>query len=1145
MRAGENLVAVDNRFLDLPRVPDLPPRDTDRWWMSALPAVGSLGAVGFLALAPRSPFIYIAGGLIVAVSIAMVAGNYARSRRDKREGRTVVRDRFLAELNHTRAAMHAADARRRASQATAIISGSTLHVPMATADLDRDESTIVTGECPDPFCHLRLEQFVARTRTVADIPVRYPLAATTVISGAAQHTRGFARQVARRLVLDFESHEVRIAVLTRNPHRWTQLRWAPQHRHPEFVDDVGAARLVADSSVAMVELLTSIEEPVLLITDTPSLLNDALIPRARWCLVLESSGREADVAIDARLVRHRDMPRALPPIACSAAELEAACRSAAAREHPARAMHSAASDEVLRPLLGWGPDGPVHLDIRESSTGGSGPHGMLIGVTGSGKSEVLRTIVAGLLSVHPPDELALLLIDFKGGATFEPFTELPHTAGVVTNLEDDPALVDRVLTALSAELRRRQRLVRTAGVASIDELPATTPTPRLLVVVDEFSELLATHADAIDVLVQVGRLGRSLGVHLLIASQRVDEGRLKGLEAHLTYRIALRTQSVVESRNVLGTADAATLTSVPGHGFLRCGSAVPIAFEARYTGDPYVAPTREHGHTHLRPKPLTYRNGRLRAAAHTGSRPTILQHVIATAAAMPGVRSPIWVPPPPAPHHRDLYPDVQVRTERGFGTVRDPAMCAAIGTVDRPDLQRTEIGTVNLSSGHLAIVGTTRSGSTTLAQTALLSLALRHTPDELNLYLIEAAPAAFANLKRLPHVAEYASDSQRVAATVRRVEAIVSQREQGAHCAAAVVLAIDGYARFRDRHDPLDTIVLDIARRGLSVGVYLVATTHRWLDLPARLRELFGNRIEMRLGDPIESEIDRRSAALVPRGQPGRGLTQDGHPLYAAAGDPTEIVGQIVRHWHGSRARGLPQLPTVLTTGNLSTDVTDRGLCVAVDRSSARPILLPELAPYTLIIGDAGSGRTSILRSLGRQHVRRGAKVLVVDPRRRLLDAFEPQHQLGYAATPSATAELIEGLATGLERRMPPADITADALREQTWWSGPQLHLIVDDYDLATMVGTSLAPLRRFLPYAADIGLRVTVARRASGAVAAMHDEVLSVLRDLGACGLLMSRAHDEGPLLGVRPGPARWGTGVFVGPGRDEVDIQAIVETA
>ncbi|WP_134322891.1 type VII secretion protein EccCb [Cumulibacter soli] len=1144
MRAGENLVAVDNRFLNLPEVPDLPSRGSNPWWMSALPAVGSLGAVGFLALAPRSPFIYIAGGLIVAVSIAMVAGNYARNRRDKREGKAVIRDRFLAELNHTRAAMRADDALLRASKATATISGSTLHVPMATDTLDRDESTILTGERPDPFCHLRLEQFVARTRAVRDIPVRYPLAAATVISGAAQDTRGFARQVARRLVLDFEPHEVRIAVLTAHPHRWTQLRWAPQHRHPVLVDDVGAARLVADSSAAMADLLTSIEEPVLLIADTPSLLSDALIRQARWCLILQPAGHEADVAIEARSLRHRDMPRALPSIPCSAAELEAACRSAAAREHPARAMHSDTSDEVLRPLLGWGPDGPVHLDIRESSTGGSGPHGMLIGVTGSGKSEVLRTIVAGLLTVHTPGELALLLIDFKGGATFEPFTDLSQTAGVVTNLEDDPALVDRVLMALSAELRRRQRLLRTAGVAGIDDLPAAMSTPRLLVVVDEFSELLAAHADAIDVLVQIGRLGRSLGVHLLIASQRLDEGRLKGLEAHLTYRIALRTQSVAESRSILGTADAATLPNTPGHGFLRCGSADPTAFKARYTGDPHVTPTRAHRDTQLQPKPLTYRNGRLCAAAHTASGPTILQHVIATAAATPGVRLPIWAPPPHLPHHRDLYPDLQVRADRGFGTVRDPAMCAAIGTVDRPDLQRTEIGTVNLSSGHLAIVGTTRSGSTTLAQAALLSLALRHTPDELNLYLIEAAPAAFANLKALPHVAECSSDTQRAAAVIRRIEAIVSQREQGAHSTAAVLLAIDGYARFRDRHDALEAIVLDIARRGLSVGVYLVVTTHRWLDLPARLRELFGNRIEMRLGDPIESEIDRRSAALVPRGQPGRGLTQDGHALYGAGGDPTQIVDQIVRHWRGSRARGLPQLPTVLTTGNLSTDVTDRGLCVAVDRSSARPILLSESAPYTLIIGDGGSGRTSILRSLGRQHCRRGAKVLVIDPRRRLLDAFEPQYQLGYAATPSAAAELIDGLVTGLERRMPPADITADALREQTWWSGPQLHLLVDDYDLATMVGTNLAPLRRFLPYAADIGLRVTVARRASGAVAGMHDEVLSVLRDLGACGLLLSRANDEGPLLGARPGPAGWGTGVFVGQGRGTVDIQAIVET-
>ncbi|MGW2546572.1 type VII secretion protein EccCa, partial [Kitasatospora sp. NPDC001574] len=250
----------------------------------------------------------------------------------------------------------------------------------------------------------------------------------------------------------------------------------------------------------------------------------------------------------------------------------------------------------LRVPLGLGADGsPVDLDLKESAQGGMGPHGMLIGATGSGKSELLRTLVLALALTHSSETLNFVLVDFKGGATFLGLDRLPHTSAVITNLADEAALVDRMRDALHGEMNRRQELLRASGnYSSLLDYEAARaagtqldPLPTLFVVVDEFSELLSAHRDFMDLFIMIGRLGRSLGVHLLLASQRLDEGRMHALESHLSYRIALRTFSAMESRGVLGVPDAYQLPSQPGNGILRSDIATLTRFKASYVSGPY------------------------------------------------------------------------------------------------------------------------------------------------------------------------------------------------------------------------------------------------------------------------------------------------------------------------------------------------------------------------------------------------------------------------------------------------------------------------------------------------------------------------------------------------------------------------------
>jgi len=251
----------------------------------------------------------------------------------------------------------------------------------------------------------------------------------------------------------------------------------------------------------------------------------------------------------------------------------------------------------------------MYLDIKEGAEFGSGPHGMLIGTTGSGKSEFLRTLILSLVSMHHPDQVNLLLTDFKGGSTFLGMEKLPHTAAVVTNMAEEAELVSRMGEVLTGELDRRQSILRQAGmqVGAAGALSGVAeyekyrergaeldPLPTLFVVVDEFAELLQSHPDFINLFDRICRVGRSLRVHLLLATQSLQTGgaRIDKLEPNLTYRIALRTTSSHESKMVIGTPEAQYITNKEsGVGFLRVGMEDPVKFSTLYTGGSYFPAT--------------------------------------------------------------------------------------------------------------------------------------------------------------------------------------------------------------------------------------------------------------------------------------------------------------------------------------------------------------------------------------------------------------------------------------------------------------------------------------------------------------------------------------------------------------------------
>ena len=268
---------------------------------------------------------------------------------------------------------------------------------------------------------------------------------------------------------------------------------------------------------------------------------------------------------------------------------------------PRTAWRTRQPRDRFRVAIGVGATGQaVELDLKEAARGGMGPHGLVVGATGSGKSELLRTLVLGLAMTHPPESLNFVLVDFKGGATFTRLDALPHTSAVITNLSDELTMVDRMRDAISGEMHRRMELLRGAGhFASLQDYETARTTtgliggagplpeiPTLLIVVDEFSELLSAKPDFLDLFITIGRVGRSLGVHLLLASQRLEEGRLRGLDTYLSYRIGLKTFSGAESRIVLGVPDAFELPTAPGNGYLKFDTGSLLRFKAAYVSGP-------------------------------------------------------------------------------------------------------------------------------------------------------------------------------------------------------------------------------------------------------------------------------------------------------------------------------------------------------------------------------------------------------------------------------------------------------------------------------------------------------------------------------------------------------------------------------
>lgn len=919
-----------------------------------MPALFGLTGSGAIAILLRQPMFLLFGALGATVAVASWSAQRLNARRRWR----------LAVTAHEAAT---AGYERRVAQAEAAhddhVRASVPLVEQAARTLGERGSSLWSRRQHHPDA-----SFIAigLSPTVDDLPIVADVGAGCRLALLGPYADAVARSITLQLAAACGPADVRITVVSDRPDRWQCLNGLPNATLPD-----GTAAIVGEDEVMRVLSELSGHGPPaalhLLLTDQPALLatrtsplrralgdptRDALVvvvpnagesasvphichsaltttngPLARWVpdvrrTMLPQSVRLLGVGMrtTARLVAavrgltdpedslgaSSAIPRQLSLI--SLLEHNGALTASAIASRWAAGGH----DPTPRSVVGVAADGIVDIDLARD-----GPHGLIAGTTGAGKSELLRSLIAGMAASTPPSHLALVLIDYKGGATFDACAELPHVVGVVTDLDDQ--LADRALRSLHAELRRRESILRQHGAADITELRRRAPSEtlaRLVVVIDEFAALVAEQPTFLDALVGVAQRGRSLGVHLLLATQRPSGVVSDAIRANTNLRLALRLQDSADAVDVVGIAAPAHFPRhVPGRALLRLG-------------------TDDH---------ITFQTAQCTAPSHGESDLVVLVRAIRDAARVAGIEPPPspWLPPLPSILDRDDL--------RGTET-------PVLGLVDDPDGQRTTPLRWSLCDGRLAIIGSAGSGVTSTLLTVVdQAMAAREDAD---VYVIDARGdarwAAVATHPRCGAVVEL-HERERLTRLLHRVR----KPDSG-----TTLLVVDGLDALRraldDPHTASEFDALEQVLTDAGSTLVIVAGAESAAALPMGFLNRCPARWVLHLHDAHDAALLGVAARAVPPAVPGR--------LVIAGAD---VAAQVV----APRAP-LPVAPTRSTTtppisvvpervsaASLPSSIAVDGvttLYMGIDFASGDPGVLevPD-GDHVVLVGTSRSGRST------------------------------------------------------------------------------------------------------------------------------------------------------------------------------------------
>lgn len=735
-----------------------------------------------------------------------------------------------------------------------------------------------------------------------------------------------------------------------------------------------------------------------------------------------------------------------------------------------------------RATIGASLDGAFSIDLVTD-----GPHGLVAGTTGSGKSELLQSLVASLAVANRPDAMTFILVDYKGGSAFADCAKLPHTVGMVTDL--DTHLVGRALESLGAELRRREHLFAAAGVPGLPEYeaarqrdPSLGPLPRLLIVIDEFASLARELPEFVSGLVNVAQRGRSLGIHLILATQRPSGVVSPEIRANTNLRIALRVTDSSESADLIDAPDAARiLKSTPGRAYARLGHNSLLPFQAGRIGgrrpSPVATSSTEPFVTVLGPDALGLpRPQRPEARRTVDATPATDLSVLVEA--IREANDAVGIIPPPSPWLPPLTPTVLLDDLRRSDTTTDRAGTlrpAPFAVVDVPSEQRREVWAVDLTDfGHLFVAGAPRTGRSQTLRTIASSLARENSSRDVHLFGLDCGNGALLALRALPHCGAVvrSAETERAKRLLDRLLTEMRTRmtqlgerhvtdisEQRAAAGPDdrlphLVVLIDRWEGFLSSLGELDAgaltdTVLQLAREGSSVGIHLIVSGDQTL-LGGRVGTLTENKLVLRLADKGDLSLIGIAGRTVPDAlPPGRAYRAVGgqqtqvalleaDPSGAAQAAAIERIAADARTRDGDlppsmQPFGVDVLPSRITIDDAwKLRTGDPGplwglVAVGGDRLTAYGVDLAVGTPAFVIAGPPQSGRSTTLRTLATSYLRIGTRVLVVAPR------TSPMREPFPGPAPV-------GVLTG-------GDLTASDLKEVLLDGGP-LVVLIDDAEL-------------------------------------------------------------------------------------------------
>ncbi len=657
---------------------------------------------------------------------------------------------------------------------------------------------------------------------------------------------------------------------------------------------------------------------------------------------------------------------------------------------------------TLHAVVGSAVSEALQLDLRSH-----GPHALVGGTTGAGKSEFLQTWVMALAATHSPARLTFLFVDYKGGSAFGDCINLPHSVGIVTDLT--PHLVTRALTSLRAELRSREVLLNDKGVKDVLELEkAGDPDapPSLVIIVDEFAALVSEVPEFVDGVVDVAQRGRSLGLHLVLATQR-PTGVIKGsLRANTNLRVALRMSDEADSSDVVGDEVAARFDlGTPGRAAAKLGPGRLAVFQAAYanghtTGEPPppnidVAEHHISGAVAWLPPEAEEDEG----AGPGGKGPTDLDRMVQVIAA---AHEQAGLPVPDRPWQPELEPIYDLaRTPSPEDDV--PALHSGtdveliFGVLDDPKNQDQRSVAFRPDKGHMAVIGTGGAGKSLTLRTLAVAAGLSTRGGPCHVYALDFGARGLHMIEQLPHVGAVidGDDDERVTRLLRTLQAEIDDRAMRYSAAGAgtltayrqlagqpdeprLLLLVDGYPAFRQEYEVTARMATyelfqSIVTEGRTVGVHVVVTADRLGAIPPALASVITNRLVLRLASEQEYAMAGvPMAAFTDAAPAGRGFI-DGHEVQVAVLGGTSNTADQAAALQGLAAQmratldrpdapPVRRLPSSIPLGDLPVEVDGRP-AVGIAESTLSPFGVPVDGPL-LVVGPTRSGKSTTLATL-------------------------------------------------------------------------------------------------------------------------------------------------------------------------------------